>query len=131
MIAFLSPEWIAEYDRLVRAAGSPPVESPLVIEQRVIAGQPAVSWQLLLDKQGAHVASDPADFAPPAVIFTQTTATATAIAKRSSTAHEAFMVGDLQITGDVTALTANTAVTEWLDSALGELYAATDFGATA
>lgn len=102
MIEYLSAQWIAEANRLLQAAEPDPSRASIVVEQRILAGSNgpalAANYHLGFDPDGCWAKNGPAN--EPTVIYTQPLQTAVAIATEQRTAHEAFMLGELRVSGD-------------------------------
>jgi hypothetical protein len=97
---FLSDEWLAAMDRLL--ATSAPLADPLVLQQ-VVAGERDYYLQLGPGTVTVAVGRHP----HPTVTFTQSRATAWAVFAGDISAEEAFVRGDIDLSGDVTALLAH------------------------
>lgn len=121
MAQFLSPEWITDLDTLLRAAEPPAGVPDVVIEQRV----DDVAYQVLVSAEGCAAAAELGREAT--VTYRQTRETALAIAREERTAHEAFMLGDLVVEGDPSALVDARAALEWLGDTIAPLRAQTSF----
>lgn len=109
---FLTDAWIGALDDRISAAGAPPVAEQLVVQQEVERAPETVIYQVVLGPQGARVRSGTPE--TPTVVFSQSLAIATAIAQGRTTAHEAFMLGQLKVTGDTQALIAHTSASAWV-----------------
>lgn len=147
MIAFLSDEWLAEMARLVAEASSlrdatQQLDSPedFAVAQHITDvpstdvpstdGSPAntihnVDYYIKFGLGPASVHPESVDENLPHVSFTQSYATAVAIATGELSAQSAFMAGQLRVGGRVDLLTANVSIMENLDDVLGELRAKT------
>ena len=128
-VRYLSEEWLAAADRAVRDA-SPAPSGSLVIDQRVELedGQPATSirWRTTLGAESrVAVVSDDAD--PADAVFSQSFATARAVAQGDTDAHQAFLLGDIRFEGSIDALITHRAAFEWLEQALAPVMAATSW----
>ena len=102
-LVFLSDRWIEALDEA--AAATPNVATPLVIEQRVTAGDGTdveVTYHLDFTGDRLRVVTGPAS--APTVTFTTNRAVARAIAAGGRSAQEAFRVGELRVGGDLTLL---------------------------
>lgn len=129
MVAYLSAEWIAEADRLLRAATPDPEMAMVIVEQRILRreDEPSVvaTYHLGFGPEGCWAADGPAD--DPTVSYTQTLATAVAIATEARTAHEAFMLGELRVSGDSARLVDLLPANQMLGELLGPLRDRTDY----
>lgn len=128
---YLSDEWIEAADAAVRAA-SPAPSGPLVVEQRVETDDGTRGWRTVF---GAESRIEPAPAGPdgppgePPVdaVFSQSEATARAVATGNTDAHQAFLLGDIRFEGSVEALIEHRASFEWLEAALAPVMAVTDW----
>lgn len=123
MTEFLTDEWISALDDQVSSAGAPPVEGSLVIGQEVITASETRGYQIVLTPSGARVR--PGSDEAATVTFRQSLAIATAIAQGRTTAHEAFMLGQLEVTGDSRALINNSEASAWIETQFASVLAAT------
>lgn len=130
---FLSDEWIAEFDRVASTADALrlPEGSELVVEQTVTevpgaeTADGTVAYHLRLSDGPTTVRPGPA--ADPTVTFTQSYATATAIARGTASAQAEFMSGRLRIGGRVDELIAHGTSLSGLDGVLADLAASTQY----
>lgn len=124
MIEYLSSQWIDACDQALRQAGSAPIEQPVSVGQKITdGGTEAASYTIALGPNcSAAVGVDTAD-----VIFEQDLALARSIAKGDATAHEAFMLGELKVSGDPRALIASSAATSWLHEVLAPVRSQTSW----
>jgi len=147
VIAFLSDEWLAEMARLVAEASSlrdatQQLDSPedFAVAQHITDVPPTdvpstdgssadtshnVDYYIKFGLGPASVHPESVDENLPHVSFTQSYATAVAIATGELSAQSAFMAGQLRVGGRVDLLTANVSIMENLDDVLGELRAKT------
>jgi hypothetical protein len=114
VVAFASPEWIAELDVQAQAV-SVPADLAIVIEQHV----DAVSWHFVIADGRVRVLAGPSE--NPTVRLSSDRATAEAIQRGELSAQRAFLDGAFRIGGDVNALMTHRP----LLTTLGELLAAT------
>jgi len=134
MIRFLSPEWITALDRALQLAGTPPASdvgpNGLVIQHvvapRESSGDRTETAYALTIKAGTGTVTA-GRHADPTVTYTQDHECAAAIASGQRNAHDAFMLGDLTITGDTQALIVATDLLAWLDEALAQVRAETTY----
>lgn len=133
MVKFLSVEWLEAFDASLRGA-TPPIfatdapDGPLVIQHVVLDDQGSadpVNYAVILGRTSCGVTIGHHD--QPTVIYTQTVSCAASVASRQRSAHDAVMVGDLQISGDVAALVASADLLAWLSEALAHLRERTEF----
>lgn len=124
MTVFLTDEWIRALDDQVENAGPPPVEQTLIIRQEVVSSSETLAYQVELTPTGARVTLDGE---PPTVTFRQSLAIATAIAQGRTTAHEAFMLGQVEVVGDTRALISNSDASAWIEARFAPVLAATTY----
>ncbi len=99
MLEYVSDEWIEEADAALQASGLCTSDGDrFAVEQRV--GE--VVFHMVFGENGARVGPGPATDA--AVVFSQSRATAVAIAKGELSAEEAVLNGEVTIEGDPMAL---------------------------
>lgn len=122
MIEHLSDDWFTACNDALATAGAAPVDAPLRIGQ-VIEGTQPVSWTTVL----GVVSSIESGVDEVDVCFHQTATTAAAIASGTTTMHEQFMLGQVRLSGNSRALTANAAATAWLDKVLADVRAQTSY----
>jgi hypothetical protein len=127
-VDYLSDEWIRA---LIDAAADTSVDQaavaePLVI-QTIITGAPSdeVAYRLVLD--GSSLSVERGRAPDPTVTFTQTFATAAAVASGRSSAQAAFMAGDIRVGGDVTALIQHRTSLAGFDTVMARLAPITVF----
>jgi len=128
MVRFLSPEWIDALDAALRSAGTPPptglASSGIVIQHNVTDADEA-SYALVVTPTGGSVLAGP--HAEPTVTYAQNRACAAAIASGDRSPHDAFMLGELTISGDTHSLIAASDLLAWLDDALAAVRADTTY----
>lgn len=128
MFEFLSDEWIAACDAAMRAAGPAPVEQTVRIGQVAVGtgdrgDTTDVSYTITLGPNCSVVSGiEEAD-----VVFRQDRSLAAAIASGETTAHEAFMVGKLTVSGNPRLLVANAEASAWLHGQLAAVRDRTDW----
>lgn len=123
---YLSKEWIAAADAAVRANAANAPTTRLTIDQhvgsdlkyRVVVEQNASSVSLIDDSAVA----DSAD-----AVFSQSRETAKAIALGDTDAHQAFLLGHITYSGNVSVLIQRRDAFAWLQDALAPVIAATSF----
>jgi putative sterol carrier protein len=121
---FLSDAWLAAMDAAAKADGElreQAAEAELVVQQVVTGAGPdggEVAYAVVLTAE--EVAVRPGRVDEPTVTFTQSLATAEAVANGECSAQQAFIDGDLRVGGDLVALAArHRALTK-----LGDVFAA-------
>jgi putative sterol carrier protein len=129
MARFASPEWIDELDRAMSADPALQrvrVDVSLVVEQTVTGGPDGDSvWHVVVDDGRVRVHRGHA--AEPDVTFSQTYATAAAIARGELSAQTAFMVGELTVGGDVSLLMTHQDTFDGVEDVFEAVRAGTEF----
>jgi len=133
MVRFLSPEWITALDDALRRAGSPPANDAgpnAMVIQHVVTddaddGEGEIAYSLTVAATGGAVTAG--RHAAPTVTYTQDRNCAAAIASGGRSAHDAFMLGALRITGDTHALISASNLLAWIDEALTEVRQTTSY----
>ncbi len=109
MAAFASPEWIEALGRAAAEATVDP-EVSITIEQRITGTNP-IAWHFVFGDGSVHAVAGGA--AQPTIVLTSSRETAVAIHAGTLSAQRAFLDGDFQIGGDLTALiTQRAALTD-------------------
>jgi hypothetical protein len=112
MADFLSPEWLAELDAVLRGL-DPSVLGPLVIEQVVegVPGRGEVRYRLAVRDGRVRARGEDGDVpagAPTAAVrFTTDYPTAVALARGTENAQHALGAGRLRLGGEITAMISN------------------------
>lgn len=139
MVSFLSPEWVTALDTALRNAGTPPASDTgptgIVIQHVVTADGSAsdgpdgddTAATYALEVTATEGAVTAGHHANPTVTYTQARSCARAIASGDRSPHDAFMLGELTISGDTQALIAASDLLAWLDSALADVRATTSY----
>ncbi len=103
---FLSPEWIAQLDDAFRhdlSLAEATQDLTLVIQQEVShSPEPVTSWHVDIDHGSVRAVAGAAPHAD--VVFRQDHSTAIALGRGELSAQTAFMIGKLQVSGDVALL---------------------------
>ena len=128
MPEFLSDEWLAAFDRELRA--DPTIadrfaDSPIAIAQEVIDGGSRRGYVVVLDGEGGRVERD--GTVPGDVTFVCDRDTAVALARGELNAQRALTSGRLKLRGDIDRLGAAAGALITLGDALGEVRAHTVF----
>lgn len=119
MIDFLSDAWIAELHELVSNAARPPVSDRIVLQQEITGLGETLIYQIVIGPENCAAVIGTGE--PATVVFRQTRAIAVAIAEGRTSAHEAFMLGQLEVSGDPRALISSSEAAAWLDKAIQPL----------
>lgn len=116
VVAFLSDEWIASFDRLARTADVAGL-APFVLEQivRDVPGRGEVRYRLVASDRGISVALSNSDDGLPDVSFNTDYSTAVALARGSENAQRALGAGRLRLGGDLVLLAARADALSALD----------------
>jgi hypothetical protein len=122
---YLSDEWIAAIDLAVRTAAQTGPDQRLVVDQHV---EGVIDYRIVVARTGAGAwAGIDAAAPPPDAAFYQTEATARAIARGDTDAHQAFLLGAIRFEGDVDLLIERRDTMTWLEQVLAPVMAATTF----
>jgi len=123
-VKYLSRDWVAAADAAVRSAAVSAPPGRVVIDQ-IVEG--ALSYRVSIDSEEASiVVLDHTDSAHDAQ-FSQSLATAMAVAQGTTDAHQAFLLGHIRFSGDVNVLIERRESLAWLEAALAPLLQATTF----
>lgn len=115
---FLSPEWLARLDELVSAATPPPGTRTFVLQNEIDGTVPTTyHFAISEDSVRAHAGAA----AEPDIVFHMSRETAAGVATATTSAHEAFILGSLRLTGDPQHLIDNAPVTSWLHDVMAPL----------
>lgn len=125
---YLSDEWIEAADEAVVAAATSAPAGRVVIDQHMHDG---LGYRVVLAPGDCSIArletaSDASDDAADAS-FTQSEATARAVATGETDAHQAFLLGHITFTGNVDVLIERRDSFAWLAEVLSPVMARTDF----
>ena len=123
---YLSDEWLrAANQAVVAAVGSAP-DPGVTIDQHIDGGR---SYRVRISNENAGLVSldESHDATAADASFTQSAATAQAIASGETDAHQAFLLGDIRFEGDVTILIERRDAIEWLQATLAPVMANTEF----
>ena len=125
---YLSEQWITAADKAVKSAAGSAPKGRIVIDQ-VIEG--SISYRIVIDGDDASITQhandelrveDTAD-----ARFSQSLATAAAVAQGQTDAHQAFLLGHIRFDGDVSVLIERRASLVWLETVLAPVLAQTEF----
>lgn len=122
---FLSDEWLHAASRLVESMEL--IDSPdVVIEQRIVDGErDDLIYCVAISGGRAELTLGPAR--SPAVVITESWATAQAVYRGDRPALDAVLTGDIAVTGDVMSLSGIGAAFAALGAALDALRPDTTF----
>ena len=130
MPRYLTPEWFdAARAALAASPTSPPNDdagTELVV-QHVVTGGPDGDVPFHVDVVRGAARIEPGTADDPTVTFTESWATAVAIARGELAAQEAFRLGHVQVRGDLMALVERASVVNGLDAALADLRSRTEY----
>ena len=122
---YLSQEWLSEADNAVRSAAASAPNHHLVIDQVVTD---AASYQIRINGEESTIVPLEAGASSDAhARFTQSLATAVAIAQGVTDAHQAFLLGHIRFEGDAAVLIERQEAFAWLEGVLAPVLAATAF----
>ena len=100
MARYLSPDWLAELDRLVRDLTS---DEDVILQQHIDGHEGGgVSYYVTIGAEGGSAKPGAAE--SPTVAFEQDYETAAAVAQGQLSAEEAFLLGRIRLSGDPSAL---------------------------
>gem|GEM_PF-892394 len=123
---YLSEEWIAAADAALRQAAASAPAARIVVDQ-VIEG--AASYRVIIEQNAASITllDAAADHGAADAVFRQQAATAAAVAKGTTDAHQAFLLGHIRFEGAIDVLIERREAFEWLETALAPVLAETVF----
>ena len=119
MVRYLSPEWVAAID----AAVAPVATTPTSLVAQVDIE--SVSYHLVAKAGRARVRFGP--HGSPDVVLSQSRDVAIGVASGRRNAQEAFIAGEIRLTGNADALIAARELFEALDLALTSVRLMTEF----
>ncbi|MEA3214170.1 MAG: sterol transfer family [Acidimicrobiia bacterium] len=120
MSAYLSDEWVAELNELLRAVTAP-VDAPPLVVQYEVTQAPGGDRRWYLALQPGTVQAVVGAAAAPDVTFVQDWPVAVAIQLGQRAAPEALLSGDVRVSGNPTTLLPWTAALRHVEAALAEL----------
>jgi len=124
-VRYLSKDWIAAADAAVKATATSAPAGRVVVDQTI---DDVVSYRVTIDATDPSVIEVSGHGHTEAdATFRQTAATASAVAQGHTDAHQAFLLGHIQFTGDISLLIERRSSFEWLASALAPVLAKTTF----
>lgn len=123
---YLSKEWLDAANSAVQAQQSSAPLARLTIDQHVGT---EVSYRVIVERDASSVTpiDDAHDRAAADAVFHQERETAVAIAQGDTDAHQAFLLGDISYSGDVSVLIERREAFDWLQATLTPLMADTSF----
>ena len=128
---FLSEEWVEALDAKLRESDvrlSPDPEVDGLCVQNIAElgdGEAPLCYFIRVDAEGATAAFGEAS--DPSVVFTQPYDVAVSIAQRQRDAHAAFLLGEIKVAGDVTALLQLGDITAKIQELVESLHGITEF----
>ena len=127
VVKFLSAEWVAALDDLLRTAGvTTEGAPPLVIQQLVEHPDGCRStYRIRVDANGAEATGGSSGDAT--VVYRQSYEVARGIACGELDAHVEFLMGRVVVSGDTKALAGHRTTLERLSGALATMREVTDF----
>jgi hypothetical protein len=128
VVEFLSDEWIASFDRLLRDADIAGL-APFILEQivRDVPGRGEVRYRLIASEDGIAVMRSSGTNGGPNVSFATDYATAVALARGTENAQHALGAGRLRLGGDLVLLAARAEVLAALDDVSARLREQTSY----
>ena len=127
---FLSEEWVEALDAKLRESDVrlPEGSMAALCVQNIAEfsdGEAPLCYFIRVDAQGATAAFGEA--VDPSVVFTQPYDVAVSIAQRQRDAHAAFLLGEIKVAGDVTALLQLGDITAKIQELVESLHGITEF----
>ena len=127
---FLSEEWVGELDAKLRESDVrlPEGSRADLCVQNIAEfsdGEAPLCYFIQVDAEGATAAFG--KVADPSVVFTQPYDVAVSIAQRQRDAHAAFLLGEIKVAGDVTALLQLGDITAKIQDLVESLHRITEF----
>ena len=127
---FLSEEWVGALDARLRESDVrlPEGSRAALCVQNIAelgGGESPLCYFIRVDAEGATAAFGKA--ADPSVVFTQPYDVAVSIAQRQRDAHAAFLLGEIKVAGDVTALLQLGDITAKIQELVESLHSITEF----
>ncbi|MCY3560372.1 MAG: hypothetical protein OXH20_04270 [bacterium] len=127
MAEFLSAEWVAALNALLRAGGVKTDGGPPLVIQQIVehpAGRRS-TYEIRVDADGAEATGDCSGDAT--VVYRQSDEVARGIASGALDAHVEFLMGRVVVSGDTKALADHRATLDRLAGALADMGETTDF----
>ena len=122
---YLSDEWLQAADAAVREAAESAPAGQLIIDQHIKGGP---SYQVLIESGNCAINPISGDDDSSAdAIFRQHRSTAVAVARGTTDAHQAFLLGQITFEGNADILIERRDAFAWLESTLAPLLARTTF----
>ena len=128
VVEFLSDEWIASFDRLLRDADITGL-APFALEQivRDVPGRGEVRYRLVASEKGVAVMRSSGTNGSPNVSFATDYATAVSLARGTENAQHALGAGRLRLGGDLVLLAARADALAALDDVSASLREQTSY----
>lgn len=124
---YLSKEWLDAANTAVQAQHASAPLPRLTVDQHVGSD---VSYRVVVERDASSITVIEPNhgLAAADAVFHQDFETAVAIAQGDTDAHQAFLLGDISYSGDVSVLIERREAFDWLQATLAPLMADTGFG---
>lgn len=125
-VEYLGDEWIKAADQAVSQAASSAPADRLIIDQHI---DDQTSYRVVIRQNECSVATLTGDNSSPNAdaTFSQSLATAAAVAQGHTDAHQAFLLGHIRFEGEVNVLIERREAFQWLQDTLAPVMATTTF----
>lgn len=128
---YLSIEWFEQANAAVQAAASEAPPGRVVVDQTVLnPGEAPLTYRVIIEPGAAEIVREPASLGLTDAAdahFEQQAATAAAIVRGETDAHQAFLLGHIRFEGDIAVLIEQRAAFEWLEATLAPVLENTMF----
>lgn len=131
---YLSAEWFEKANAALHAQSNHAPPGRVIVDQTLLSPtEPPVTYRITIERAAAQIvrgadASDSDDERQPAdAHFEQQIATAAAIVRGETDAHQAFLLGHIRFRGDISVLIEHRAAFEWLETTLAPVLQETTF----
>lgn len=127
-VRYLSVEWFEKANAALRAAASGAPAGRVVVDQTLLSPtEPPMTYRVTIEQNNAQMVAEPQSPEGPDARFEQQVATAAAIVRGETDAHQAFLLGHIRFEGDIAVLIERRAAFEWLEATLAPVLAETTF----
>lgn len=127
-VRYLSVEWFETANAAVQAAADQAPEGRVVVDQTILSpGEPPLTYRVTIARGQTEIIREPPTTEPADAHFEQQAATAAAIVRGETDAHQAFLLGHIRFRGDIAVLIEQRAAFEWLEATLAPVLAKTTF----